>query len=53
MPIVSPPTLVSKGSIYPNPANLSPAIAHAVGKGMSVNTMFKLNIVKRKSAVAL
>lgn len=25
------------GYIYPNPANLSPAISHAVGKGISVN----------------
>jgi hypothetical protein len=34
---VSAPPLVSKGFIYPNPANLSPAISHAVGKGISVN----------------
>jgi len=34
---VSAPPLVSKGFIYPNPANLSPAISQAVGKGMSVN----------------
>ncbi len=34
---VSAPPLASKGFIYPNPANLSPAISLAVGKGMSVN----------------
>lgn len=34
---VSAPSLVAKGFIYPNPANLSPAISQAVGKGMSVN----------------
>lgn len=34
---VSAPPLASKGFIYPNPANLSPAISQAVGKGMSVN----------------
>ncbi|HEX5563604.1 MAG TPA: hypothetical protein VFX34_01485 [Sporosarcina sp.] len=30
-----PPYL--KGFIYPNPANLSPDIAHLVGKGLAVN----------------
>ncbi|WP_252502466.1 hypothetical protein [Sporosarcina sp. Marseille-Q4943] len=30
-----PPYL--KGFIYPNPANLSPEIAHLVGKGLTVN----------------
>ncbi|MGG0669405.1 hypothetical protein [Sporosarcina koreensis] len=30
-----PPYL--KGFIYPNPANLSPEIAHLVGKGLAVN----------------
>ena len=34
---VSSPPLVAKGYIYPNPANLSPAISQVVGKGMSVN----------------
>ncbi|WP_342509025.1 hypothetical protein [Sporosarcina sp. FSL K6-2383] len=34
---VSAPPLASKGFIYPNPANLSPAISQAVGKGLSVN----------------
>ena len=34
---VSAPPLAAKGFIYPNPANLSPAISQAVGKGMSVN----------------
>lgn len=34
---VAAPSLASKGFIYPNPANLSPAISQAVGKGMSVN----------------
>ncbi|MFJ7932907.1 hypothetical protein [Sporosarcina sp. NPDC096371] len=35
--IVSTPSLASKGFIYPNPANLSPTIAQAVGKGLTVN----------------
>ena len=34
---VSTPPLASKGFIYPNPVNLSPAISQVVGKGMSVN----------------
>lgn len=34
---VAAPSLVAKGFIYPNPANLSPAISQAVGKGLSVN----------------
>ncbi|MEK5040848.1 hypothetical protein [Sporosarcina sp. FSL K6-3457] len=34
---VAAPSLAAKGFIYPNPANLSPAISQAVGKGLSVN----------------
>lgn len=37
MPIVSAPPVLYKGFVYPNPANLSPAIAQVVGKGLNVN----------------
>jgi hypothetical protein len=36
IPAVSSPPLY-KGFVYPNPANLSPAIAQVVGKGLSIN----------------
>ncbi|MCG7344622.1 hypothetical protein MHZ92_10775 [Sporosarcina sp. ACRSL] len=36
-PILSNSRPPYKGFIYPNPANLSPTIAHVVGKGLAVN----------------
>lgn len=36
-PTVSPLSMASSGFIYPNPANLSPAISQVIGKGISVN----------------
>ncbi len=37
MPIVSVSPQLYKGFVYPNPANLSPAISKVVGKGLAVN----------------
>ncbi|MBE1556925.1 hypothetical protein [Sporosarcina limicola] len=36
-PVVVSPLSSYKGFIYPNPVNLSPAIALVVGKGLAVN----------------